>query len=123
VLGGQLPQHRVAGYLPEDLASALKPVLETIVSLTARIRAYDRELEALAERLYPETRLLRQVPGVGSLTALTFVLTIEEPGRFDESRAVGAYLGLVPENDQSGDSPIPSGASPSEATGCSGGCW
>lgn len=95
---------RVAGYLPEDLASALKPVLETIASLTARIRAYDRELEALAERLYPETRLLRQVPGVGSLTALTFVLTIEEPGRFDESRAVGAYLGLVPENNQSGDS-------------------
>lgn len=95
---------RVAERLPEALAPALEPVLETIASLTARIRDYDREIEALAERLYPETRLLRQVPGVGSLTALAFVLTVEDPERFDDSRTVGAYLGLVPEKDQSGDS-------------------
>jgi transposase len=78
--------------------------MEMIASLTARIRNYDREIEALAERLYPETQLLRQVPGVGSLTALAFVLTVEDPERFDDSRTVGAYLGLVPEKDQSGDS-------------------
>ncbi len=95
---------RVAERLPEALAPALEPVLETIASLTARIRNYDREIEALAERLYPETQLLRQVPGVGSLTALAFVLTVEDPERFDDSRTVGAYLGLVPEKDQSGDS-------------------
>jgi transposase len=40
---------------------------------------------------------------VGALTALTFVLTLEDPGRFGRSRAVGAYLGLVPDNDQSGE--------------------
>lgn len=95
---------RVAGRLPEALAPALEPILETIANLTAQIRAYDRELAALAEDLYPETRLLRQVPGVGTLTALAFVLTIEDPGRFDDSRVVGAYLGLVPAKDQSGDS-------------------
>ncbi len=95
---------RVAEHLPKDLAPALEPIMEMIASLTARIRNYDREIEALAERLYPETQLLRQVPGVGSLTALAFVLTVEDPERFDASRTVGAYLGLVPEKDQSGDS-------------------
>lgn len=95
---------RAAGLLPEALVPALEPVLKTIADLTARIRLYDRELEALAEELYPETRLLRQVPGVGTLTALAFVLTVEDPVRFADSRAVGAYLGLVPGRDQSGDS-------------------
>jgi len=46
---------------------------------------------------------LRQVEGIGPLTALTFVLTIEDPYRFQKSRSVGAYLGLVPARDQSGD--------------------
>jgi len=46
---------------------------------------------------------LRQVEGVGALTALAFVLTLENPERFAKSRSVGAYLGLVPAQDQSGD--------------------
>lgn len=95
---------RAAGRLPEALVPTLGPILETITSLTARIRAYDRELEALTEEFYPETRLLKQVPGVGMLTALAFVLTVEDPARFAGGRAVGACLGLVPGRDQSGDS-------------------
>jgi transposase len=55
------------------------------------------------EHYYPETDLLRQVEGVGVLTALTFVLTLEDPSRFAKSRSVGAYLGLVPGIQQSGD--------------------
>jgi transposase len=47
--------------------------------------------------------LLRQVEGVGPLTALTFVLTLEDPYRFEGSRSVGAYLGLVPARDRSGE--------------------
>ena len=54
-------------------------------------------------RNYPETELLRQVEGIGALTALTFVLTLEDPYRFEKSRSVGAYLELVPATDQSGD--------------------
>lgn len=95
---------RAAGRLPEAFVPALEPVLETIAGLNARIRAYDRELEALTEELYPETRLLKQVPGVGTLTAPAFVLTVEDPSRFAGSRAVGACLGLVSGRDQSGDS-------------------
>ena len=90
-------------HIPEALLAALGPILETIGSLTRRIREYDRRLEAIAKEHYPETELLRQVEGVGPLTALTFVLTVEDPHRFEKSRTVGAYLGLVPARDQSGD--------------------
>ena len=74
-----------------------------IGSLTQRIRDYDRKLEEISKERYPETELLRQVEGIGPLTALTFVLTVEDPYRFEKSRSVGAYLGLVPAQDQSGD--------------------
>src|SRR4030095_6736051 len=67
------------------------------------IRDYERSLETISKEPYPETDLLRQVEGIGALSALTFVLTLEDPYRFENSRSVGAYLGLVPARDQSGD--------------------
>jgi len=90
--------------MPEALKEALGPVVEMIGELTARIGRYDREIERLCEESYPETELLRQVKGVGAVTALAYVLTIEEPRRFEKSRTVGAYLGLRPRLDQSGKS-------------------
>jgi transposase len=95
---------RVRELVPEALVPALAPVLETVANLTERIRSYERELEALSRELYPQTALLRQVQGVGPLTALAFVLTVEDPSRFETCRAVGAYLGLVPGRHQSGES-------------------
>ena len=92
-----------AGHIPEALLPALEPVLEQIASLTERIQKYDRKLETISRERYPETDLLRQVEGVGPLTALTFVLTVGDPHRFEKSRSVGAYLGLVPARDQSGE--------------------
>ncbi len=94
---------RAKEHIPEELLPALEPLLEQIGSLTERIRDYERKLEAISEEHYPETALLRQVEGVGPLTALAFVLTLEDPYRFEKSRSVGAYLGLVPARDQSGD--------------------
>jgi transposase len=94
---------KAAAHIPEALWPALGPVLETIGSLTERIRDYERQLETISKEHYPETELLRQVEGIGALTALTFVLTLEDPYRFAKSRSVGAYLGLVPARDQSGD--------------------
>jgi transposase len=95
---------KAAEHIPEALWAALGPILETIGSLTERIREYDRQLETISKEHYPEIELLRQVEGVGVLTALTFVLTLEDPYRFERSRSVGAYLGLlVPARDQSGD--------------------
>ena len=94
---------RAAEHIPEALRPALGPILEQIGSLTERIRDYERQLEMISKEHYPETELLRQVEGIGPLTALTFVLTLEDPYRFAKSRSVGAYLGLVPARDQSGD--------------------
>ena len=94
---------KVPGHLPSELAEVLGPIVETVGSLTEKIKDYDRHIEELAAERYPETELLRQVSGVGSLTALTFVLTLEDPQRFAESRSVGAYLGLAPGIDQSGE--------------------
>jgi transposase len=108
--GGRLPKcparsfhKRATEHIPEALMPALGPILEQIGSLTERIRDYDRRLEEICRERYPETELLRQVEGVGPLTALTFVLTIEDPYRFERSRSVGAYLGLVPASDRSGE--------------------
>ena len=108
--GARLPKcparsfhNRAPEHIPEALLPALGPILEQIGSLTERIRQYDRELQIVAKERYPETDLLRQVEGVGPLTALTFVLTLEDPHRFEKSRCVGAYLGLVPARNQSGD--------------------
>jgi transposase len=94
---------KVPDHLPSELAEVLGPIVETIGSLTEKIKDYDRRIEGLATEHYPKTELLRQVSGVGSLTALTFVLTLEDPQRFAESRSVGAYLGLAPGSDQSGE--------------------
>lgn len=110
-LGSRLPRcstrsfhARITGQLPSELTETLEPIVETMASLTEKIEEHDRRIEELANERYPETELLRQVAGVGPLTALSFVLTLEDPERFAESRSVGAYLGLVPEKDQSGES-------------------
>jgi transposase len=80
----------------------VEPLLQTIDALNARIKELDDRLETMADAAYPVTARLRQVDGVGPLTALAFVLTIETPERFPHTRDVGAYLGLVPRRDQSG---------------------
>jgi transposase len=83
---------KAAEHNPEVLWPALGPILETIGSLTERIHHYDRQLQTVCEEhYYPETDLLRQVEGVGVLRALTFVLTLEDPYRFEKSRTVGWY--------------------------------
>jgi transposase len=97
-----LPKKAVES-IPEDLRPAVVPLLETVCSLTREIQRYDRQLEDLARTRYPETDLLRQVRGVGVITALAFVLILEDPRRFRRSRTVGAYLGLVPARRDSGD--------------------
>lgn len=86
-----------------ELYPGLPELVEQIDSLSQRIRALEREIERLCEERYPETALVRQVPGVGALTALAYVLTLEDPERFVRSRTVGAYLGLRPKRRQSGD--------------------
>lgn len=94
---------RAGAGLPTALTPALAPVLGEIARLTATIAQYDRWVEQLAAQ-YPVTTRLRQVTGVGALTALAFVLTVDDPTRFPNGRAVGAYFGLCPRRRDSGRS-------------------
>ncbi|MBV9767810.1 MAG: IS110 family transposase, partial [Acidobacteriaceae bacterium] len=90
--------------LPTKLKTSLQPLLEEVESLTKRIHACDERIEQIAREKYPETKLLKQVKGVGTLIALTFVLTLEDAGRFRKSRDVGCYVGLRPKSRESGES-------------------
>jgi transposase len=94
--------HRAEAHLPAPLRQGLEPILKTIGELTKRIRSYDQRIEELGKSCYAQSELLQQVAGVGALTAVAYMLTLENPLRFGSSRMVGAYLGLVPRQDQSG---------------------
>jgi transposase len=78
-------------------------MLETLAELSQQIESCNETIQQLVEERYPETQTLRQISGVGALTALTFMLTLESPDRFKNGRQVGAYLGLTPALHQSGD--------------------
>jgi transposase len=90
--------------LPEGMRDRLRPLLEQVESLTEKIHELDANIEQIARTQYPETELLRQVSGVGTLIALTFVLTVEDRDRFQKSRDVGCYVGLRPKQSESGQS-------------------
>jgi transposase len=90
--------------LSVELQTALGPLLEEIESLSERIRECNRRIEHIAQEHYPETALLKQVKGVGTLVALTYVLTLEDPHRFSKSRDAGCYAGLQPGRRNSGQS-------------------
>lgn len=109
-VGGRLPKcstesfpKRVPEAIPAALRPALTPLLDVIATITTEVRGYDHQVDAIATTRYPETAALRQVTGVGALTALSYVLTLEDPTRFPTSRAVGSYLGLRPKQRDSGE--------------------
>jgi transposase len=91
-------------YVPEALREAIEPLFQQIGLLTEQIKKYDKEVKRMCRESCPETELLRQVNGVGELVSLAFVLTVDNPGRFAKSRDVGAYMGLIPRQYDSGDS-------------------
>lgn len=102
--GGPETMHKkVPAILPEILKASLSPVLEMIGNLTERIKEYDKQIEAVSNERYPEAELLRTIKGVGPLTALAFILILEDPTRFRKSRQVGNFVGLTPRRDQSGE--------------------
>lgn len=94
---------KVKEAIPTELKGVVEPLLQILSEMTQQIRAYDREVERQCQERYPETELLRQVGGVGPLTSLAYVLTLERKERFRSSRAVGKYLGLIPKQQDSGE--------------------
>ena len=102
--GTQQVNRELAAGLSTELREVLEPLLQEIESLNERIKEYDERMEKIAQEVYPEVSLLKQVKGVGTQIALTYVLTIEDPYRFEKSREVGCFLGLKPGRRNSGNS-------------------
>src|SRR5215813_3041086 len=110
-MGARLPKcsspsfpDKVEEMLPAEVSEALLPLVRLAEALSDWTKAYDERIEKLGREKYAHTELLRQVKGVGPLTSLAYVLTLENPDRFGKSRDVGPYLGLVPKQEDSGDS-------------------
>jgi transposase len=90
--------------LSPELQAALGPLLQALESLSERIAEYNQQIESIAQQSYPQTALLKQIKGVGTLIALTYMLTLEDPHRFRKSRDAGCYVGLQPGRRNSGQS-------------------
>src|SRR3954453_37274 len=90
--------------LSPELQAALEPLLNGIESLSERFVEYNDRIENLAQQSYRQVAVLKQIKGVGTLIALTFLLTLEDPHRFRKSLDVGGYLGLQAGRRKSGQS-------------------
>jgi transposase len=90
----QLPLQPWAGQRREDLLGLLK-------MLDRQIEQMDQAVASAAQQ-NEQVRLLMTQPGVGPVTALAFVLTIGDVKRFDRSKHVASYLGLIPRESSSG---------------------
>ena len=106
---GQLPEGAYASkvqQLTRERAPQLWPMLEPLVDLRHQaLRSAAQMKRQLARQIAqdPVGQRLLSVPGVGPLTAVAYKATIDQPERFASSNQVGAYVGLVPGVDQSGD--------------------
>src|SRR6266851_5660593 len=102
--GTEQVSRELAAELSAELREVLEPLLKEIESLNERIKEYDARMEKIARESYPQVALLKQVKGVGTQIALTYVLTLDDPHRFAKSREVGCFLGLKPGRRDSGES-------------------
>lgn len=85
-----------------ELLPAIQPGLDALAALTTQIKHYEKHIAEASRKDHPAAARLQQIPAIGAITSLAFVLTIEDPNRFKDPRDVGPYLGLVPRRDQSG---------------------
>lgn len=94
---------RLEALAPEKVAAATSGLFSMIRAFNDEIKGYDAQLEQLCVT-FPAVQRIRQVNGVGPVTALAFVLTLDAADRFADGRSAAAYLGLLPCRDQSGKS-------------------
>jgi transposase len=102
-IGRQFRGH-IVELLGDDhpLRCVVEPLLIIHEEVCQQQRKLDDEVRRMA-KTDETTRRLMTVPGVGVVTALTFRHTIDDPSRFRSASAVGAYLGLTPRRNQSGE--------------------
>ena len=85
-----------------EVANVVEPLLAAWRAIRDQIAVLDRKLVA-AVKADPTCPLLMTCPGVGVLVAASFRAAIEAPAYFRHSRSIGAYLGLTPKRNQSGE--------------------
>ncbi|MEQ9825363.1 MAG: IS110 family transposase [Puniceicoccaceae bacterium] len=111
-IGVRLPSQISSEAFPRKAREHLEPehleliemLIDAVEELNERIKILEQQLQQMAASKYPVTERLRQIPGVGPMTALCFVLSIENHQRFKRARDIGPFLGLTPKKDQSGES-------------------
>jgi transposase len=94
---------RARELLSTELLAAVEPILSCIEEVSKRIKQYEQTITKMANEC-GEAQGILSIHGVGELTAMAYILTLEEPTRVKRRRDVGAYLGLVPRERQTGNS-------------------
>ena len=85
-----------------QLQAVIEPLLKARETVTQQIGDLDRKVMRLARSDDQACRFMT-TPGVGPITALCFLATIDDPTRFNKSRNVGAYVGLTSRRFASGE--------------------
>jgi len=93
--GTEQVSRELAAGLCTELREVLEPLLKEIESLNERIQEYDAGIEKIAKESYPHVALLKQVKGVGTQIALTYVLTLEEPASLPEESGCRLFSGVA----------------------------
>lgn len=88
--------------VPPEQARVIDPLIKLIQTTSEAVDAADERLKALVAD-DPVVRRLRTAPGVGPITAIAFVATLDEHERFEGPHQVESYLGLVPSERSSGE--------------------
>mgnify|MGYP001815055186 FL=1 len=84
------------------LVAVVEPLLKAREVIEQQVADLDRKVMRLA-RSEPQVRRFMTAPGIGPITALCYLATIDDPVRFNKSRNVGAYVGLTTRRYASGE--------------------
>ena len=90
------------GFRPEVVAM-MEPSLCVLEALNGQIGECDRRMTESIRQRHPQALEFMAIKGVGEVVSLSFVLTVGDPSRFQSPRDIGAFLGLIPKRDQSGE--------------------
>lgn len=96
-------QYKVLAGQYEITKEGIDGLLSCLEKLRKNIKKLTRSIEQLASKDEGVKRLM-SIPGVGTITAIAFKIEIDDPMRFNKSRAVGAYLGMTPKQYSSEES-------------------
>jgi transposase len=85
-----------------SLAMVAAALLSVHAVLLRELKTFDKQVRSMA-RVDANAKLLMSAPAIGPIVALTYASAIDDPGRFNSSKRVGAHFGLTPKKYQSGE--------------------